>query len=209
MIIVMNPIDELYKDKYRVPSARLQTWDYSWNAAYFVTICTRERLNYFGHIDGDKMRLSNPGVIADIMWHEIKNHSRDVELGEFIVMPNHIHGILIFSGDERQIIESAAQETRHALSLRKQETVSPLPPNQSPSDPGQTRFQNQGRNTLSSLIGSYKSAVTRHANRLNLEFAWQARFHDHIIRDEESFDQISEYIRDNPLKWTEDKFYND
>jgi REP element-mobilizing transposase RayT len=71
---------------------------------------------------------------------------------------------------------------------------------------GQQRFQNQGKNTLSSIIGAYKSAVTKHANRLGFANAWQPRFHDHIIRDEKSFQRIQQYIINNPENWDTDKF---
>lgn len=72
---------------------------------------------------------------------------------------------------------------------------------------GQTRFQNIGKNSISSIVGGYKAAVTKHANRLGYEFGWQTRFHDHIIRDEKAFDKISNYIINNPSNWKEDRFY--
>jgi putative transposase len=84
-----------YQNKYRIASARAQWWDYGWNGAYFITICTRNREHYFGEIENGKMVLSPMGIIADILWHEIPNHASFVELGDFVVMPNHIHGILI------------------------------------------------------------------------------------------------------------------
>jgi putative transposase len=86
---------EKFRNKYRVPSARAAWWDYGWNGAYFITICTKNRLHYFGTIENRKMTLANCGVLADVFWHEIPNHSNYVELGAFVVMPNHIHGILI------------------------------------------------------------------------------------------------------------------
>jgi putative transposase len=73
---------------------------------------------------------------------------------------------------------------------------------------GQQRFQNQGKNTVSSIIGSYKSAVTKNCNRLGLPFAWQTRFHDHIIRNDESFHRISTYIKNNPTNWKDDKLFS-
>jgi REP element-mobilizing transposase RayT len=81
-----------FQNKYRIPSSRLQNWDYRWNAAYFVTICTKNRHHYFG-----EMNLSGIDIIADIMWYEIKNHSKNIELDAFVVMPNHIHGIIIIN----------------------------------------------------------------------------------------------------------------
>src|SRR5690606_30081265 len=103
---------EKYKNKYRIASARAQWWDYGWNGAYFITICTRNREHSFGEISGGKMVLSNTGVIADILWYEIPNHAPFVELGDFVVMPNHIHGILILNKPDANV------ETGHALSLQ-------------------------------------------------------------------------------------------
>ena len=90
-------MSEKFQNKYRIQSARCPNWDYSSNAAYFITICTQNRENYFGEIINQKMQLSQIGVIADILWHEIKNHTKNVDLEAFVVMPNHIHGILILN----------------------------------------------------------------------------------------------------------------
>jgi hypothetical protein len=94
---------EKFQNKYRIPSARLQTWDYRWEAAYFITICTHNRQHHFGKVNSGVMHLSPLGVIADIMWHETKHHSRCIQLGGFVVMPNHVHGILIIVGMENKI----------------------------------------------------------------------------------------------------------
>ena len=202
-----------FQNKYRISSARAPFWDYGCTAAYFVTICTQDRKCYFGDVVDGKMNLSGIGIIADVLWHEIKNHTQNVELEQFVVMPNHIHGILIINNDNDDRathddgITHSVVETTHALSLPH--TLS-LPPQQQQSPPqqtiGQKRFQHQGKNTLSSIIGSYKSAVTKHAHRLGFDFAWQSRFHDHIIRNEQSFQTIADYIANNPLKWGNDKF---
>ncbi len=93
------PDKELYKNKYRVQSARLQSWDYSSSGEYFITICAKNHRHYFGEIKNGKMILSNVGVIADILWYEIKNHAKNVELDAFVVMPNHIHGILVLNSN--------------------------------------------------------------------------------------------------------------
>ncbi len=190
---------EKYHNKYRIETARLQYWNYGWNGAYFITICTQNREPYFGDIIDGKMELSNIGIIADILWYEIKNHTQNIDLGRFIVMPNHIHGILILNDtdDNTDNNDNNTVETGHALSLQQpQQTI------------GQKRFQNQGKNTVSSIIGGYKSAVTKHTHRLGYDFAWQTRFYDHIIRNEKSFNKISEYIINNPINWENDKLYN-
>lgn len=213
-----------FQNKYRIPSTRLQNWDYRWAGAYFITICTKNRLHYFGEIKNGQMQLSHTGVIADVLWYEIKNHSQNVELAEFVVMPNHIHGVIIITDDNNNI-NGYNVETGHALSLRPIQPIQPIQPN--PSTPsnqteqpttstqieqktiGQQRFQNIGKNSISSIVGSYKSAVTKHAHRLGFDFAWQTRFHDHIIRDDKSFQNINNYIINNPANWQEDKFFNE
>src|SRR5664279_1981169 len=128
---------EKFQNKYRVPSARLQHWDYGWDAAYFITICTKDRECLFGEIVNGSMNLSGLGIIADIMWYEIKNHAKNIELGEFVVMPNHVHGIIILNGNDAENATQVADdgndfdsaraigtthpvETRHALSLQDQ-----------------------------------------------------------------------------------------
>ena len=191
-------MSEKFQNKYRIASARASWWDYGWNGAYFITICTANRNHFFGEIFNGKMQLTPIGILADVFWHEIKNHAENVELGAFVVMPNHVHGILILDKPE---ISFSNVETRHALSLQSQ-------------TPAQQRFQNQGKNTVSSIIGSYKSAVTKHCNRLQLTdndgvvFGWQARFHDHIIRNDEEYQKINDYIENNPINWAKDKFCN-
>ena len=180
-------MEEKFHNKYRIPSARLQHWDYRWAGAYYITICTHNREHYFGKIIDRKMILSNVGVLADVFWYEIKNHAKNVELGEFVVMPNHIHGILILNPND--------VETLHATSLRQ------------PSNNELMGAISPKSNSVSTIIRSYKSAVTKHANRLGFDFAWQSRFYDRIIRDQEAFVTIANYILNNPAKWTEDRFY--
>jgi len=237
-----------FRNKYRIPSTRLQNWDYRWAGAYFITICTQNRKHYFGKIENRKMELSPIGAIANVLWHEIKNHSQNIALDEFVVMPNHIHGILILNGmDPDQGNDGHGDgnnfggnggnadmdigdnwgnvgtigtigndgndgnvETGRALSLRTPTPSNPQLYSNSQPVPkitiGQKRFQNIGNNSVSSIIGSYKSAVTKHSRRLGYEFAWQPRFYDHIIRDSKSFETIKSYIAKNPFAWQKDKF---
>jgi len=195
-----------FKGKYRGESIRMQNWDYGWNGRYFVTTITKNRVHYFGKIENEEMVLSNIGTIAYILWYEIKNHTKDVELDEFVVMPDHIHGILVinnFEGktDKREIgltIDNKNTEDNDNISdifnTKTDSSIIPL-------TPGQRRFQNQGKNTVSSILGSYKSAVSNYAHRLGFEFGWQPRFHDHLIRDEKEYWRIKNYIKNNPKNW--------
>ena len=162
-----------FNHKCRIESARAPWWDYSWAGAYFITICTKNREHYFGEIHDGKMILSPTGVIADLLWHEIPNHSQNVELDEFVVMPNHIHGILILNGNDLENNNNV--ETGHALSLPIDSPIEPSNktdrnlinnPNYHP------RFRNPGKNTVSSIVGGYKSVVTKHANRLGFPNGW-------------------------------------
>ena len=187
-------MSDKFKGKYRIKSARLQNWDYSSNGLYFITICTENREHYFGDVIDGIMHLSEIGTLANKYWSEIPEHFPFVELDEFVIMPNHVHGIITINKSV-----SVSVETRHALSLPKKphETI------------GQLRFQNQGKGSLSSIIGSYKSVLTKNARKIHADFAWQSRFHDHIIRNDESFQKIRDYIINNPLRWKEDQFCND
>ncbi|SFC55781.1 transposase [Flavobacterium phragmitis] len=186
-----------FQNKYRVSSIRAQWWDYGWNGAYFITICTQGREHYFGKIQNDKMVLAEVGIIADILWHQIPAHHKNVELGDFVVMPNHIHGILIIDKqwDNANDVDMDFVQTGDALSQQS-----------SKSNPGSQRFQNIGKNTISSIIGSYKSAVTKHANRLGYPHQWQKLFYDNIIRNNNDYQRISDYIVSNPENWAKDKF---
>lgn len=193
---------EKFKGKYRNKSARLQNWDYGKDAAYFITICTKNREHFFGEIQNAQMRVSPVGAIAYVLWNEIKSHTKNVELGEFVVMPNHVHGIIILNnginmGGGRDVACNVPTGTGTGTEIEipntfKNEQMAAISPKS---------------NTVSTIIRSYKSAVTKHCNRLELPFAWQSRFHDHIIRNDESFHRISEYIKNNPANWKDDKFY--
>jgi len=88
---------EKFQNKYRNDTFRAQWWDYGWNGAYFITICTQNREQFFGQIENGKMILSKTGEIAATLWNDIPKHHQFVELGEFVIMPNHIHGILIIN----------------------------------------------------------------------------------------------------------------
>jgi REP element-mobilizing transposase RayT len=115
------------------------------------------------------------------LWHEMNHHVKNIELGKFVVMPNHVHGILLLTGNDACTHDHNNSEFMSAISPKS--------------------------NTLSSIIRSYKSAVTKYCNRLELPFAWQTRFHDHVIRDENAYNNIMQYIINNPANWQEDNFY--
>lgn len=188
-----------YQNKYRIPATRLQKWNYGWKSAYFITICTGNRYCYFGKIRKGKIQLSEIGIIAQQLLNEIPKHTENVKLGAYVVMPNHVHVIIVITQnndrrDKPWLASTVATKQTVAIPGVKKSI-------------GQQRFQNQGSNTISSIIGSYKSAVTKNVHRKGLEFSWQDRFYDRIIHDDESLYFTSRYIYNNPINWVNDKFY--
>lgn len=208
------------QSKYRNVQLRATWWDYGKAAAYYITICTHNRENYFGDIIDGKMVLSPIGKIADSLWYEIKNHAKNVSLNEFVIMPNHIHGILVITQNDDfnqktdgieniNSVDIRDADTTHAFYLHHEyHEITGFEFDKNDSFNYRSRFQNQGKNTLSSIIGSYKSAVSKHAHQKGCVFKWQSRFYDHIIRNETEFIFIEAYIQNNPSKWHEDKLNN-
>jgi len=184
---------EKYKGKYRIPSARWAAWDYGSNAAYFVTICINDRSHGFGEGVNAEMVLTPLGQAAVDCWDEIPTHFPFVVLGGFVVMPNHIHGIIIIDkpddGDD-------AVQTQDIAPVQTQDIAS-LPRN---------KFGPQSQN-LASIVRGYKIGVTKYAREHNLPFRWQERYHDHVIRNEGEYERIRKYIEKNPQKWADDTFY--
>ena len=102
-----------FQNKYRIPSARLQSWDYGKNGAYFITICTKNRFHFFGEVVNEEMIFNENGAVAMQLWADIPNHFPYIELGNFIVMPNHVHGILIIEKTEADIIADNEIDTEN------------------------------------------------------------------------------------------------
>jgi len=194
ILYIYNPMSEKYKGKYRNDSTRLKNWDYGWNAPYFVTICTQDREHFFGKIVDGKMVLSKIGHSANSCWNEIPNHFPFVELGAHIIMPNHVHGIIIIN----KLDDGRDVGTQNLASLHSTDHLF--------IDKPKNQFGPQSKN-LASIIRGFKIGVTKNARLVNPSFSWQSRYYDHIIRNDRSFYRITEYIKNNPANWREDKFY--
>ena len=139
------------------------------------------------------MILSEIGKLAQKYWHEIPEHFPFVILHAFVVMPNHIHGIIEIAKNNQS---DFVVETQNLASLRQQQSSKLTPHN---------KFGPQSRN-LASIIRGYKIGVTKNAKKLDPDWGWQSRYHDHIIRNGESYQKIKKYIINNPVKWENDKF---
>jgi REP element-mobilizing transposase RayT len=223
--------DPKYKGKYRIPSARLQNWDYGANAAYFVTICTAHREHFFGEIAINdlvetqnfasslrqnfasprqqnfasprlpQMQLSEIGQIARHCWLQIPAHFPFVIPDAFVIMPNHVHGIIVIS---------SSVETQNFASLQSRPQSQPQSRPQlqpSPQPDWQGRFGPQSCN-LASIVRGFKTGVKKHATMNGVPFAWQARFHDRVIRDGNEHARIVQYIDTNIINWQKDELYD-
>lgn len=173
----------LYKNKYRSESTRAAWWNYGNCAAYFITTNVKDRKRLFGKILDGKMILSHVGVIADLCWQQTMQSSQDWECIEYVIMPDHFHALVI----KRSRTED--DETPTEQELLNQESGK------------HERFRNPGKNTLSSVVGKYKSMVTRHARRLGYDFAWQSRYHDSIVRGKDGIQRVQQYIQHNVRSW--------
>ena len=148
---------------------------------YLVTICTKNFQCWFGDVVN--------GEIANKCWMEIPNHFDNVELDKFIIMPNHVHGIICIVESQNDY-NAINVETRHAVSLPEQKN----------------KFGPLKKGSLSTILGSYKSAVTRSIRKHHYpKFEWQPRFYDHVIRNENSLESIQNYIIQNSTNWKQDR----
>ena len=182
-----------FQNKYRIPSARAKWHDYN-GGEYFITICTAGREHYFGEIRDNEMILSVIGKYTVDNLERINQHYPYCVVPLFVVMPNHIHAIVVI--DEKPYGTNVSNvETMCTSSLQ----------NKLVDEKMQSVSVRRGK--LSTAMGGFKRAITRFSNENKIDFAWQTRFHDHIIRDREEYYRISEYIKDNPGTWREDKFY--
>lgn len=220
-----------FQNKYRIPSSRLQTWDYGTNGAYFITICTQNREHFFGIVQNGTVQLSEIGKIAEQLWIEIPNQFPFIELGNFVVMPNHVHGILIINKIVSPSVETRFIASNNIESLDYKETrfiasnkiesnvvddinddvneetrlIASLPDKNGGFSGDKNPMLND---TISKIIRWYKGRCSFECRKINSDFGWQSRFYDHIIRNSKSFDIIQNYIFENPMNWEKDKFYN-
>ena len=181
----------LFKNKYRIESARLPKWDYSSSGYYFVTICVYNRVCLYGNIVNGQMQLNTYGKIVYDEWNKSFDIRKELRIDEYVVMPNHFHGIV-------QIVEThdrgpvASVETHGRASLRQ--------PNHG--------VAYRSPKSISSMIAGYKSIVTKRINECRQtpgRSLWQFRFYDRIIRNDRELFAIRRYIKNNPVNWAHDR----
>lgn len=170
-------------------STRLQNYDYSLAGAYFVTICTHNRLPFLGSMVDGEMRLSAVGRIVEEEWLRTASLRPFVVLDAYVLMPNHLHGILLFDGTgQPHSLDQNPAATHPRAPLR-------------PPAPSQN---------LGAIMRGFKSTTTSRCRRLAGDpssILWQRNYYDHVIRSEEILNRIRAYIADNPRRWGEDRYY--
>jgi putative transposase len=175
--------------KHRRRSMRLKGYDYSQEGGYFVTICTHPKIDYFGTIENGNMKLSPIGVIAAKFWNNISRYNAEIKLDEFIVMPNHIHGIIVKwrNGDlDRRGVLHSVDSNDHEIKIPKI-----LPAGKrlnllnAPFTTEETTYSSisPAKDSLAVIVRTYKMAVTKWCRKSGYEdFAWQRNYYEHIIR---------------------------
>jgi putative transposase len=188
-----------FQNKYRNESARAQWWDYSSQAAYFITICTDDRAHILGEISDNQMHLSKIGEIVHQEWNLSFDLRKELFCDMFIIMPNHIHAIVRI---ENNIDESGAQGLLVGTHGRASLPTNP---------PTNTGIAYRSPKSISSFVAGFKSSATKRINEFRKtpkKPVWQPRFHDRIIRNEKEYNRIYNYIENNVAKWDQDKFNN-
>jgi putative transposase len=214
-------------------SIRLKGYDYSQAGLYFITICCQDRIHRFGHVANGEMKLNEFGTIAFNEWEKLPERFTNFELDVFQIMPNHMHGIIVLNDIDKWAGASPAQNNmENQNDLDKGSGASPAQNNTenqndldkgSGASPAQNNMENQNdldkgsgaspAPTIFDIVGAYKSLVVNvcidicNLENKRLGKLWQRNYYEHIIRDERSYQNISNYIINNPAKWEEDKFF--
>jgi REP element-mobilizing transposase RayT len=185
----MNPSHNP-KQKHR-RSTRLKGYDYTQPGAYFVTICTYQREPLFGQVITGQVELSEYGQIVQGEWLKSPAIREEIELDQFVIMPNHLHGIV-------NIVPVGAK--------------GPLPPSPKTKDSlhsSKSSWQGPVPTSLGSFISGFKSAVTKQINQSRQtpgQPVWQRNYYEHIIRSDRALDAIRQYIDQNPARWDLDRY---
>jgi REP element-mobilizing transposase RayT len=177
----------LYKETFRIESTRLKGWDYRSPGWYFVTVCAGKKRCVFGEIEQGEMHFSALGATAHSQMETLPGHYSNVLVDSFVVMPNHVHAIIVIEG-------------RHRYSPPAGIMAAPSKAGEGSGPPK--------AGSLSAIVRSYKAGVTKWAHEHGFEeFAWQERFHDHILRTNDAVNRTRDYIQDNPVNWTNDELH--
>ena len=183
-------------------SIRLKGYDYTREGGYFITACTHNHENLFGEIVNGEMRLNELGQIVQFTWEDLVNYVNGIELDEFVIMPNHIHGIIIIVGVVGAGLEPAPTEPAPT------EPAHTEPTHTEPAHTESAPTKSAPTTPLSEIVRQLKTFSARRINVVRNTPGtpvWQRNYYEHIIRNDQSYMNIAEYIRDNPAQWEADK----
>ena len=187
-------------------SIRLKEYDYSSKGMYYITLCVNKRLCLFGDIEDGEMKLNDAGKIVDRIWQEIPEYYHCVEIGEYIVMHNHLHGIIILNNDNvgappcgRPLMNPKNRQAQGPANGKYGQAQGPAP--------------TAGRLSLGDVVGQFESftmhqyilGVRKHQWKPFHKKLWHRNYYEHIIRNEKELNKTREYIVNNPLKWELDE----
>ena len=197
-------------------SIRLKGYDYSQEGFYFITICCEGRLCRFGNIENGEMKLNEFGTIAFDSWTKTPQLRPNVALGAFVIMPNHMHGIIHLLGrgelhSPNELPNDIRGECTSPNELPHDIGGECNSPNELPNDirgECNSPLPRGPSQTIGAIVRGYKSSVTKQLGLMGFEEKlWQRNYYEHIIRNEQSYNTISNYIINNVAKWQADKFY--
>ena len=187
-------------------SPRLQGYDYASEGAYFVTICTQNRAHLFGDVVDGEMMLNTLGCIVETCWDDLPNHYHNIQLDAFVVMPNHIHGIIFISNHD---VGGGFKPALTKPSPTKPSPAKPALTKPIPTKPSLTTPTK--RHGLTEIVRGLKTFSARKINQVRDTpgtSVWQRSFHDHIIHDPHGLNKIRAYIATNPAHWHVDSLFS-
>jgi putative transposase len=194
-------------------SIRLKEYDYAQPGGYYITIVAWQREYLFGEIVNGEMMLSSFGIVASQQWEKLTKRFKNIELGAYMIMPNHMHGIIVIS-DGRGTAENPkdfdGESTRRALTMDGRGTAENpknLDDESTRRAPTTEQFQKPVKGSIPTIVRSYKSAVSYRINLMRRSDGvpvWQRNYYEHVIRNEKDLQNKTEYIQANPLLWEQD-----
>ncbi len=176
--------------KHHRRSIRLKGYDYTYPGAYFITTCTHQRVHLFGEVVDGTMRLNEAGRLVEWTWNDLPNHVPNIILDAFVIMPNHVHGIIVITDTVGSVVGAGSEP---AL-----------------TEPAPTTAPATKRYALPEIVRQLKTFSARRINQLRGTPdtpVWQRNYYEHIIRSDRALNAIRRYIVENPLRWHIDRYH--
>jgi REP element-mobilizing transposase RayT len=196
-------------EKHHRRSVRLRGYDYSQPGEYFLTLCIEEMRTLFGRVLNGRMELNAFGEIADQEWRKSSTMRHELELDEWVVMPNHLHGIVRIVNRDDGIVGAQGLVPSPELGKSGVGAQGLVPLRPALHRPGGRRIPPRRPRSLASFVAGFKSAVKTRINEFRgtpRAPVWQENYHEHVIRNPHELEILRDYIRHNPLRWACDRY---